>query len=49
MDNSNTIIIITENDIPPLDTITQQVQDDGAGAISTFSGTTRNTFQGIIE
>ncbi|CAO3583695.1 unnamed protein product [Absidia cylindrospora] len=52
MSNSNngahgrSIVIITENSIPTLDNITQQVQDDGAGAISTFSGTTRNTFQG---
>ncbi|KAI8086393.1 Molybdopterin biosynthesis MoaE [Halteromyces radiatus] len=43
---NRTIINITEEPIPSLDFITQQVQDDGAGAISTFSGTTRNTFQG---
>lgn len=41
-----TFIHITQDAIPPLDTITQQVQDDGAGAISTFSGTTRDSFQG---
>ncbi|ORX47746.1 Molybdopterin biosynthesis MoaE [Hesseltinella vesiculosa] len=40
------IVIVTNDDIPGLDIIQQQVQDDGAGAISTFSGTTRNTFQG---
>ncbi|CAO3647325.1 unnamed protein product [Cunninghamella echinulata] len=44
--NEKTIIIITDTSIPTLDTITKQVQDDGAGAISTFSGTTRNIFQG---
>lgn len=44
--NEKTIVIITEESIPALDTITKQVQDDGAGAISTFSGTTRNIFQG---
>ncbi|KAI8332247.1 molybdopterin synthase catalytic subunit-like protein [Chlamydoabsidia padenii] len=44
--NGRTVILITKDSIPPLDTITQQVQDDSAGAISTFSGTTRDSFQG---
>jgi molybdopterin synthase catalytic subunit len=45
---TNDIVVITANEIISLDEITSQVQDDGAGAISTFSGTTRNTFQGNI-
>ncbi|KAI8068678.1 Molybdopterin biosynthesis MoaE [Gongronella butleri] len=43
---SKTIVELTAADIPSLDEISKQVQDDAAGAISTFSGTTRNSFQG---
>ncbi|KAG0745237.1 hypothetical protein G6F57_005592 [Rhizopus arrhizus] len=39
------IVEITSEDIPSLDYISSQVHDDSAGAISTFSGTTRNTFE----
>lgn len=43
------IVEITSEDIPSLDYITSQVHDDSAGAISTFSGTTRNTFEGKMK
>ncbi|CAO3629456.1 unnamed protein product [Cunninghamella blakesleeana] len=36
--NEKTIVIVTGEPIPTLDTITKQVQDDSAGAINTFSG-----------
>lgn len=37
---------ISSEALPSLDYITSLVQDDGAGAITTFSGTTRNVFEG---
>ncbi|KAI8078048.1 Molybdopterin biosynthesis MoaE [Gilbertella persicaria] len=39
------IIEISSEPLPTLDYITGLVQDDTAGAITTFSGTTRNTFE----
>ncbi|CAO3666446.1 unnamed protein product [Rhizopus stolonifer] len=36
---------VTSEPIASLDHITSLVHDDSAGAISTFSGTTRNTFE----
>ncbi|CEP15220.1 hypothetical protein [Parasitella parasitica] len=45
------IVEISANELPTLDTISQVVQDDGAGATTTFSGTTRDTFEdkAVIE
>ncbi|KAI8969268.1 Molybdopterin biosynthesis MoaE [Mycotypha africana] len=40
------IVEVTADPLPTLDEIANSVQDDAAGAISTFSGTTRNTFKG---
>ncbi|CAO3607454.1 unnamed protein product [Mucor hiemalis] len=40
-------VTISPYDLPSLDDIARKVQDDGAGAITTFSGTTRNVFEGI--
>lgn len=40
------IVEITGDHLPLLDHVTNLVQDDGAGAITTFSGTTRNVFEG---
>lgn len=37
---------ISGDHLPTLDDVTALVQDDGAGAITTFSGTTRNVFEG---
>ncbi|KAI9266242.1 Molybdopterin biosynthesis MoaE [Helicostylum pulchrum] len=39
------IVEISSEPLPLLDEVTALVQDDGAGAITTFSGTTRNIFQ----
>ncbi|ORE04105.1 Molybdopterin biosynthesis MoaE [Rhizopus microsporus var. microsporus] len=39
-------VVITHEGLPLLDDIVKIVQDDSAGAISTFSGTTRDTFEG---
>lgn len=39
-------IEISPDLLPSLDYVTNLVHDDGAGAISTFSGTTRDTFEG---
>ncbi|KAK4519316.1 uncharacterized protein ATC70_009551 [Mucor velutinosus] len=39
------IIEISAEGLPALDYISGLVQDDGAGAITTFSGTTRDTFE----
>lgn len=41
-------VTISPYDLPSLDDIARKVQDDGAGAITTFSGTTRNVFEGIL-
>ncbi|KAI8391072.1 Molybdopterin biosynthesis MoaE [Radiomyces spectabilis] len=41
-------VVISEASLPSLDVIAKQVADDGAGAISTFSGTTRDHFQGKV-
>ena len=38
-------ILISPNDLS-LDALVGKVADDGAGAIATFSGVTRNTFNG---
>ena len=43
---SNDHVTITPNVLPSLDTVTHQVSNHGAGAIVTFSGCTRDTFQG---
>ncbi|KAI8150288.1 Molybdopterin biosynthesis MoaE [Fennellomyces sp. T-0311] len=40
------IVDITSDNLPSLESISHLVQDDTAGAISTFSGLTRDTFQG---
>lgn len=40
------IVEISGDHLPLLDHVTNLVQDDGAGAITTFSGTTRNVFEG---
>jgi hypothetical protein len=40
------IVEISSEPLPTLDSISDLVQDDGAGAITTFSGTTRNVFEG---
>lgn len=40
-------VVITHEGLPLLDDIVKIVRDDSAGAISTFSGTTRDTFEGI--
>lgn len=40
------IVEISSESLPSLDHVTGLVQDDGAGAITTFSGTTRNVFEG---
>lgn len=42
------IVEISKDPLPSLDFVTELVQDDGAGAITTFSGTTRNVFQGTL-
>lgn len=42
-------IEISADSLPSLDYVTSLVHDDGAGAISTFSGTTRDTFEGKGE
>jgi molybdopterin synthase catalytic subunit len=42
------IVEISADPLPSLDDITNLVQDDGAGAITTFSGTTRNVFEGNL-
>ncbi|KAI7898136.1 Molybdopterin biosynthesis MoaE [Cokeromyces recurvatus] len=39
------IVEISSEPLPSLDEITSLVQDDRAGAITTFSGTTRNVFE----
>ncbi|CEG83955.1 Putative Molybdopterin converting factor, subunit 2 [Rhizopus microsporus] len=39
-------VVITQEGLPLLDDIVKMVHDDSAGAISTFSGTTRDTFEG---
>lgn len=38
-------VLVTPNDLH-LDPLVSMVSDDGAGAIATFSGVTRNTFDG---
>lgn len=43
-----TIVEISSESLPSLDHVSELVQDDGAGAITTFSGTTRNVFEGIL-
>jgi molybdopterin synthase catalytic subunit len=43
------IVEISADGLPTLDYISGLVQDDEAGAITTFSGTTRNTFEGKIK
>ncbi|KAI9314258.1 Molybdopterin biosynthesis MoaE [Dichotomocladium elegans] len=43
---SHDIVTITGDQLPSLDFISKQVADDSAGAICTFSGCTRDTFQG---
>ncbi|KAI8375883.1 Molybdopterin biosynthesis MoaE [Blakeslea trispora] len=45
------IVEISSEELPSLDQVVNLVQDDSAGAISTFSGTTRDTFEGkrVIE
>lgn len=40
------IVIITGDNLPSLDTVAQLVHDNSAGAIATFSGCTRDTFEG---
>lgn len=42
------IVEISSESLPSLDFVSELVQDDGAGAITTFSGTTRNVFEGSI-
>ncbi|CDH60344.1 molybdopterin synthase catalytic subunit-like [Lichtheimia corymbifera JMRC:FSU:9682] len=44
--SNNDIVTISPNVLPSLDTVSHQVSNDGAGAIVTFSGCTRDTFQG---
>ncbi|KAI7888153.1 molybdenum cofactor synthesis protein 2 large subunit [Mucor mucedo] len=44
MSQSDTVEISGDH-LPTLDHVTALVQDDGAGAITTFSGTTRNVFE----
>lgn len=44
--SNNDIVTITPNVLPSLDTVSHQVSNNGAGAIVTFSGCTRDTFQG---
>ncbi|KAI9264059.1 Molybdopterin biosynthesis MoaE [Phascolomyces articulosus] len=44
-DNKN-IVIITEENLPSLEVISHLVQDNSSGAIATFSGLTRDTFEG---
>ncbi|OBZ90112.1 Molybdopterin synthase catalytic subunit [Choanephora cucurbitarum] len=45
------IIEISSQELPSLELVADLVQDDSAGAISTFSGTTRDEFEGkkVIE
>jgi hypothetical protein len=43
------IIEISSEPLPLLDVVTNLVHDDGAGAISTFSGTTRDIFEGKLK
>lgn len=43
------IVEISSESLPSLDHVTGLVQDDGAGAITTFSGTTRNVFEGVFD
>ena len=40
------IIEISSQELPSLELVADLVQDDSAGAISTFSGTTRDEFEG---
>ncbi|KAI9487370.1 MAG: Molybdopterin biosynthesis MoaE [Benjaminiella poitrasii] len=49
--STKNIVEISSDPLPSLDEITSLVQDDGAGAITTFSGTTRNIFEdkAVIE
>lgn len=47
MSQSDTVEISGDH-LPTLDHVTALVQDDGAGAITTFSGTTRNVFEGTF-
>lgn len=42
-------IEISADPLPSLDHVTNLVLDNGAGAISTFSGTTRDTFEGQLN
>lgn len=49
MSQSVDIVEISSEPLPLLDEVTRLVQDDGAGAITTFSGTTRNIFQGKLS
>ena len=44
--NNKSIVEITHEELPSLETVSQLVQDDTAGAIATFSGLTRDTFEG---
>ncbi|KAI8988758.1 Molybdopterin biosynthesis MoaE [Pilobolus umbonatus] len=44
--NNGDCIVITNEDIPSLDYITGLVRMNNAGAVSTFSGTTRDEFDG---
>ncbi|KAG2219742.1 hypothetical protein INT45_007781 [Circinella minor] len=44
--NNKNIVKIMLEDLPSLETVSQLVQDDTAGAIATFSGLTRDTFEG---
>jgi len=44
--DGKSLVEITPNPLPSLEHILDLVKDDGAGAISTFSGTTRDTFNG---
>ncbi|KAL1916771.1 uncharacterized protein VTP21DRAFT_5475 [Calcarisporiella thermophila] len=41
-----TVVAITSESLPSLDAIAKQVGDPSAGAITTFVGTTRDTFEG---
>ena len=46
INNTDDFVLISEN-IDVMNTLAM-VKDDTAGAISTFMGTTRNNFEGII-